>query len=149
MIYEVSSGKVSIRATAVYLEKNYNNFKSIYLTKLPCSLPQRHCSTYIKTELPEARRTKGGDRSPMFIPSVSSSTLLQHQINEVRPLGLPEHPVVVAVVPILNLVNVRGKEAVQGMSRKISSMFQSKSKASPDDNEDQVGVDDIVQLVLV
>ena len=85
----------------------------------------------------------------MFIPSLSSSRLLQHPINEVRPLGLPEHPVVVAVVPILDLVNVRGKEAVQGMSRKISSMFQSKSKASPDDNEDQVGVDDIVQLVLV
>ena len=86
----------------------------------------------------------------MFIPSVSSSGLLQHPINEVRPLWLPEHPVVVAVVPILDLVNVRGKEAVKGMSRKISSMFQSsKSKASPDDNEDQVGVDDIVQLVLV
>ena len=85
----------------------------------------------------------------MFIPSVSSSTLLQHQINEVRPLGLPEHPVVVAVVPILNLVNVRGKEAVQGMSRRMSSMFQSKSKASPDDNEDQVGVDDAFQLWLV
>ena len=86
----------------------------------------------------------------MFIPSVSSSGFLQHQINEVRPLGLPEHPVVVAVVPVFDLVNVRGKEAVKGMSRKISSMFQSsKSKASPDDNEDQVGVDDIVQLVLV
>ena len=55
----------------------------------------------------------------MFIPSLSSSRLLQHPINEVRPLWLPEHPVVVAVVPVLDLVNVRGKEAVQGMSKKI------------------------------
>ena len=60
--------------------------------------------------LPDTRRTKGCDRSPVLVPPISR--LLQHQINKLGPLRLPKYPVVVAVVPALNLVNVRGKEAV-------------------------------------
>ena len=61
-------------------------------------------------DLPDTRRTKGCDRSPVLVPPISR--FLQHQINKLGPLRFPKYPVVVAVVPTLNLVNVGGKETV-------------------------------------
>ena len=62
---------------------------------------------------PQTRRAKGGDRSPVLVPP---SRLPQHHLNELGPLWLSKYPVVVAVAPRLNLINVGGKEAIQGVT---------------------------------
>ena len=67
--------------------------------------------------LPETRRTKGGDRSPVFIPPPS---LAQHHLNKLGPVQISENPAVVAVRPGLNLVYVRGEEAIQRVTETIS-----------------------------
>ena len=59
---------------------------------------------HLLMDLPDTRRTKGCDRSPVLVPPISG--FLQHQINKLGPLRLPKYPVVVAVVPALNLINV-------------------------------------------
>ena len=68
---------------------------------------------HLLMDLPDTKRTKGCDRSPVLVPPISR--ILQHQINKLGPLRLPKYPVVVAVVPTLNLINVGCQEAVQGV----------------------------------
>ena len=113
MIYEVSSENVSMRAIAVCLTKN--PWDSIWLEIIPiCPLTWK--LKYFWWVSPEARRTKGGDGSPVLVPPITCSGLCQHQINKFGPLWLAKYPVVVAVGPRLNLVNVWGEEAVKGVA---------------------------------
>ena len=49
----------------------------------------------------------------MLVPPLR---LPQHHLNELGPLRLPKYPPVVAVRSRLNLVDVGGKEAVQGVT---------------------------------
>ena len=69
---------------------------------------------HLLMDLPDTKRTKGCDRSPVLVPPISR--ILQHQINKLGPLRLPKYPVVVAVALRLNLINVGGKEAIQGVT---------------------------------
>ena len=69
---------------------------------------------------PQTGRAKGGDRSPVLVPP---SRLSQHQLNKLGPLWLPKYPPVVAVRPRLNLVNVGGKEAVEGVTGGLNINF--------------------------